>query len=114
MDRGRVGEDRGSKETDGCPLTLFHTMMMRMRLYLPYLLIWTLPCHQRQRPRVVLPGYPYQQNETQLVNTPLHVLRWQSKNLKRVRLVLRKCVENIRLPNTLDLKTVTLLVETIP
>jgi hypothetical protein len=22
MDRGRVGEDRGSKETDGCPLTL--------------------------------------------------------------------------------------------
>jgi hypothetical protein len=23
MDRGRVGEDRGSKETDGCPLTTF-------------------------------------------------------------------------------------------
>jgi hypothetical protein len=22
MDRGRVGEDRGSKETDGCPLTI--------------------------------------------------------------------------------------------
>jgi hypothetical protein len=22
MDRGRVGEDRGSKEADGCPLTL--------------------------------------------------------------------------------------------
>jgi hypothetical protein len=22
MDRGRVGEERGSKETDGCPLTL--------------------------------------------------------------------------------------------
>jgi hypothetical protein len=22
MDRGRVGKDRGSKETDGCPLTL--------------------------------------------------------------------------------------------
>jgi hypothetical protein len=21
MDKGRVGEDRGSKETDGCPLT---------------------------------------------------------------------------------------------
>jgi hypothetical protein len=21
MDRGRVGEDRGSKKTDGCPLT---------------------------------------------------------------------------------------------
>jgi hypothetical protein len=25
MDRGRVGEDRGSKETDGCPLTTAHT-----------------------------------------------------------------------------------------
>jgi hypothetical protein len=30
MDRGRVGEDRGSKETDGCPLTslpnaMFHS-----------------------------------------------------------------------------------------
>jgi hypothetical protein len=24
MDRGRVGEDRGSKETDGCPLTAYH------------------------------------------------------------------------------------------
>jgi hypothetical protein len=24
MDRGRVGEDRGSKETDGCPLTVLH------------------------------------------------------------------------------------------
>jgi hypothetical protein len=23
MDRGRVGEDRGSKEMDGCPLTPF-------------------------------------------------------------------------------------------
>jgi hypothetical protein len=22
MDRGRVGEDRGSKEMDGCPLTV--------------------------------------------------------------------------------------------
>jgi hypothetical protein len=22
MDRGRVGEDRGSKDTDGCPLTV--------------------------------------------------------------------------------------------
>jgi hypothetical protein len=22
MDKGRVGEDRGSKETDGCPLTV--------------------------------------------------------------------------------------------
>jgi hypothetical protein len=25
MDRGRVGEDRGSKETDGCPLTHINT-----------------------------------------------------------------------------------------
>jgi hypothetical protein len=25
MDRGRVGEDRGSKETDGCPLTMFES-----------------------------------------------------------------------------------------
>jgi hypothetical protein len=24
MDRGRVGEDRGSKEMDGCPLTSTH------------------------------------------------------------------------------------------
>jgi hypothetical protein len=24
MDRGRVGEDRGSKEMDGCPLTSLH------------------------------------------------------------------------------------------
>jgi hypothetical protein len=24
MNRGRVGEERGSKETDGCPLTLVH------------------------------------------------------------------------------------------
>jgi hypothetical protein len=23
MDRGRVGEDRGSKEMDGCPLTQY-------------------------------------------------------------------------------------------
>jgi hypothetical protein len=26
MDRGRVGEDRGSKETDGCPLTIMHNL----------------------------------------------------------------------------------------
>jgi hypothetical protein len=26
MNRGRVGEDRGSKETDGCPLTLGETL----------------------------------------------------------------------------------------
>jgi hypothetical protein len=26
MDRGRVGEDRGSKETDGCPLTIINDM----------------------------------------------------------------------------------------
>jgi hypothetical protein len=28
MDRGRVGEDRGSKETDGCPLTLTEGLLM--------------------------------------------------------------------------------------
>jgi hypothetical protein len=26
MDRGRVGEDRGSKETDGCPLTVWRVV----------------------------------------------------------------------------------------
>jgi hypothetical protein len=26
MNKGRVGEDRGSKETDGCPLTGAYTM----------------------------------------------------------------------------------------
>jgi hypothetical protein len=26
MDRGRVGEDRGSKEKDGCPLTELSTI----------------------------------------------------------------------------------------
>jgi hypothetical protein len=25
MNKGRVGEDRGSKETDGCPLTAMNT-----------------------------------------------------------------------------------------
>jgi hypothetical protein len=29
MDRGRVGEDRGSKETDGCPLTVWHLVMVQ-------------------------------------------------------------------------------------
>jgi hypothetical protein len=29
MDRGRVGEDRGSKETDGCPLTMSHVCTVR-------------------------------------------------------------------------------------
>jgi hypothetical protein len=26
MNRGRVREERGSKETDGCPLTLFQSL----------------------------------------------------------------------------------------
>jgi hypothetical protein len=26
MNRGRVGEERGSKETDGCPLTGYKTL----------------------------------------------------------------------------------------
>jgi hypothetical protein len=30
MDRGRVGEDRESKETDGCPLTAADFAMNRM------------------------------------------------------------------------------------
>jgi hypothetical protein len=30
MDRGRVGEDRGSKETDGCPLTIWWGCLMTM------------------------------------------------------------------------------------
>jgi hypothetical protein len=37
MDRGRVGEDRGSKETDGCPLTL--TIVLKTyirRLFSPH------------------------------------------------------------------------------
>jgi hypothetical protein len=29
MNKGRVGEDRGSKETDGCPLTVSLQMIYR-------------------------------------------------------------------------------------
>jgi hypothetical protein len=52
MDRGRVGEERGSKETDGCPLTvpqsiLFGFPLIRQVLYnLPspiYLLLLWIP-----------------------------------------------------------------------
>jgi hypothetical protein len=32
MDRGRVGEDRGSKETDGCPLTLSEGLLSSCRM----------------------------------------------------------------------------------
>jgi hypothetical protein len=32
MDRGRVGEDRGSKETDGCPLTTSPLMSDDLRV----------------------------------------------------------------------------------
>jgi hypothetical protein len=32
MDRGRVGEDRGSKETDGCPLTVSRLLESRQTL----------------------------------------------------------------------------------
>jgi hypothetical protein len=35
MDRGRVGEDRGSKETDGCPLTLRVIKGMAVRVFAP-------------------------------------------------------------------------------
>jgi hypothetical protein len=27
MNRGRVGEERGSKEMDRCPLTMIHTLL---------------------------------------------------------------------------------------
>jgi hypothetical protein len=40
MDRGRVGEERGSKETDGCPLTLppfKGTVSRRVRIARPAL-----------------------------------------------------------------------------
>jgi hypothetical protein len=30
MDRGRVGEDRGSKETDGCPLTTILILTLKL------------------------------------------------------------------------------------
>jgi hypothetical protein len=32
MDKGRVGEDRGSKETDGCPLTMRRENVGRQRI----------------------------------------------------------------------------------
>jgi hypothetical protein len=34
MDRGRVGEDRGSKETDGCPLTVTNLLDQEDKLNL--------------------------------------------------------------------------------
>jgi hypothetical protein len=37
-DRGRVGEDRGSKETDGCPLTLRRKLVKRRALSFEQLL----------------------------------------------------------------------------
>jgi hypothetical protein len=41
MDRGRVGEDRGSKETDGCPLTLcMHSKLHWINIRC----IWIDPC----------------------------------------------------------------------
>jgi hypothetical protein len=45
MDRGRVGEDRGSKETDGCPLT----EMVRSCL-LVFLLVEQMPMGKRFSP----------------------------------------------------------------
>jgi hypothetical protein len=39
--QGRVGEDRGSKETDGCPLTiLFGFPLARQVLYISFILIY--------------------------------------------------------------------------
>jgi hypothetical protein len=38
MDRGRVGEDRGSKEKDGCPLTEYRQpRLCEDRWYLIYI-----------------------------------------------------------------------------
>jgi hypothetical protein len=38
MNRGRVGDDRGSKETDGCPLTIdckgYHCVQKRVKVLL--------------------------------------------------------------------------------
>jgi hypothetical protein len=36
MDRGRVGEDRESKETDGCPLTAVPSLLVPS---LPYMVV---------------------------------------------------------------------------
>jgi hypothetical protein len=35
MNKGRVGKDRGSKETDGCPLTVPFTKPVSLRLVCP-------------------------------------------------------------------------------
>jgi hypothetical protein len=32
MNKGRVGEDRGSKETDGCPLTLAYDQSIKLNM----------------------------------------------------------------------------------
>jgi hypothetical protein len=58
MDRGRVGEDRGSKETDGCPLTLggkyqheeHHARRIRLTQQ-----TWPCAC----APRVPIPFVPF-------------------------------------------------------
>jgi hypothetical protein len=35
MNKGRVGEERGSKETDGCPLTLIYVLQTVQKLCKP-------------------------------------------------------------------------------
>jgi hypothetical protein len=40
MDRGRVGEDRESKETDGCPLTL---LLLFWNQYRAFILLYKCP-----------------------------------------------------------------------
>jgi hypothetical protein len=46
MNRWRVGEDRGSKETDGCPLTIPHPMTLLiafpLQVIIPYLILYHL------------------------------------------------------------------------
>jgi hypothetical protein len=45
MDRGRVGEDRGSKETDGCPLTAWVFIVLFLCLFSYNLYLFVLcPC----------------------------------------------------------------------
>jgi hypothetical protein len=36
MNRGRVGEERGGKETDGCPLTVFSLVFGMLQANLAY------------------------------------------------------------------------------
>jgi hypothetical protein len=45
MDKGRVGEDRGSKETNGCPLTIW-PYYKKFQILLSTVVEWSdyIPC----------------------------------------------------------------------